>query len=898
MWGAWTQVRPGERRDAVIAFASLFCFIAAHSLMETARDALFLARLPVSELPFVYLAAAAVAFVATRVTRGAAAAAGPGLSMGVLVAAAFTAALGIIAGSGAVWTLYAIYIWSAVMVTLLVGYFYVHLGDRFTVTQAKRLYAFIGAGSVAGAIAGNAIAAVLAPMVPPRMLLTVAALVLAASAVGPMMLRRAPDTSAKASADAEPAMPLAQVWRTPYSRRLGLLMIITTATLTAVDFVFKSAVVEAVDPGDLAVFFARFYLAVSIASLVTQLWLVRPLVRVLNTYGALMILPALLAMGTLGLGLLGGMFAAVALKGAGGTLRHSLHSTATELLFVPMPNNLRKAAKTTIDMIGQRAGQAAASLAILGAIAMSATAEHLCMAIFAMCLCWLGIAFSMRGDYVRLLRETLSASALREDAFPELDLGSLESLIAALNSQDDLEVTAALHLLEERGRANLIPALILYHPSPDVVEQALDLLTRSGRKDFLPVAQRLATHEYAAVRAASLRAQIAIDPQESILRERLDVTCPVVRATAIVGLAAKGYAGQDETGAAIEEVITGGSEVAREALAKAITYRPGTGFDDVLIRLADDPSRMVQLAATTAMAQAPSARFLPHLLRMLPVRQMREHVRRVLVAMGDTGMQFVVGALMDPDTPVRVRRHLPRTLHRFAPERAAPVLVEQLAREHDGVVRFKILRALGRLKTEQPDLVLDKTVLREQADAALSSAFRLIDWRVTLERGRDGDSELSEVHQLLVTLVADKEQRAIERLFRIFGLLQPKSDMVTLYRGLRSAHAAVRASSRELLEHVVPSRWRDAVVALVDDGGDALRLQGAGEFHTHEERTYDELILALAGYENRAVRLLAEHRAGELALRLPTPVPAPKPAGQRLSEAAMAVLRGRERSPA
>ena len=75
----------------------------------------------------------------------------------------------------------------------------------------------------------------------------------------------------------------------------------------------------------------------------------------------------------------------------------------------------------------------------------------------------LSIGYRVRDDYVRLLRETLAQSALRKDVFPDLDLGSLESLIAALNSADDHEVLAALSLLEERGRANLVPALILYH---------------------------------------------------------------------------------------------------------------------------------------------------------------------------------------------------------------------------------------------------------------------------------------------------------------------------------------------------------------------------------------------------------------------------------------------------
>jgi hypothetical protein len=39
-------VRPEERRGTVAAFLTIFGTLGAHTLLETARDALFLARLP------------------------------------------------------------------------------------------------------------------------------------------------------------------------------------------------------------------------------------------------------------------------------------------------------------------------------------------------------------------------------------------------------------------------------------------------------------------------------------------------------------------------------------------------------------------------------------------------------------------------------------------------------------------------------------------------------------------------------------------------------------------------------------------------------------------------------------------------------------------------------------
>ena len=46
-------IRKGERRQVWASFLTLFALIASHSVLETARDALFLAKVPVTRLPWV-----------------------------------------------------------------------------------------------------------------------------------------------------------------------------------------------------------------------------------------------------------------------------------------------------------------------------------------------------------------------------------------------------------------------------------------------------------------------------------------------------------------------------------------------------------------------------------------------------------------------------------------------------------------------------------------------------------------------------------------------------------------------------------------------------------------------------------------------------------------------------
>jgi hypothetical protein len=66
MLGSYFRLRPNERWPALLAFSFLTVLIASHALLETARDALFLARLPARQLPFVYLAIAGASLVIAR----------------------------------------------------------------------------------------------------------------------------------------------------------------------------------------------------------------------------------------------------------------------------------------------------------------------------------------------------------------------------------------------------------------------------------------------------------------------------------------------------------------------------------------------------------------------------------------------------------------------------------------------------------------------------------------------------------------------------------------------------------------------------------------------------------------------------------------------------------------
>lgn len=838
--------------------------MAAHALLETARDALFLARLPPEQLAWVYLAIAVVSlglFVLQERSRSHTGRAS--LAVWLVGAAAVDVLLWVLVAQAEPWTLYVLYTWSGVFASLVVVRFWTLLGDLFSIGQAKRVFALIGAGGGGGAILGSLLARTLSDYAEPRHLLIASACVLVVTALSTRVLPP-PKTDAVASRTVEGVdlrWPLKAVWLRPYLRRVAGIVVLSAITFTLVDYLFKSAVAASIPPDELGSFFATTYLLLNGLSLAAQLFAVSWLMRRLNVSRVLSVLPALVVAATIGIVLGGGLVAALILKGFDGVFRHSLHRTALEVLYVPLTGDLRSRVKGLIDVLGQRGGQAVASVLILGAATLSQSLIVVGIVVILLAAAWIRAAATLESHYLDLFRETLSEVTARGHVdFPDMDLASLEALLTRLNSADEFEVIAAIDMFEEQQRVHLIPALILYHPSRAVVRRALELFSLSGRQDHLAILGLLLEHTDPDVRATALRTHTwAFGPQQELYLRLANDPAPIVAITALVGLVS--YVGGD-AGAAAQKTIEGipetGSPEERLSLARAIRYSPGAIYSDILLRLADAPGIDCRIAVAQAMREILSARFIPVLLRMLPIRALRKEARATLVEIGTDALASLDSVLGDAQADRDVRLHAPRTIGFFPPREASTVLMRHLGTAAlDGTLTYRVLRALSACRAAEPSLPLDGDVLARSLEQTLTDTFRFLDRRLALERGAiDDAARATPVHGLLADLLRHRQALATERLFRLVGLLFPGEDARSLYRGIRDPSSKVRDSSRELLEHLLEPPLEGAVLALVDDIADDERLARARPYY----------VRAKMGYVGTLSDLLEHGEYGDVAL--------------------------------
>ena len=801
-----------------MGFIGLLTIMMAHSVMETARDTLFLSSLPATYLPRAYLAIAILAIVELKIhervlryIRDRRRLLAASLVFGALVTLGFWALLDDM-GS---WAPFGFYVWTGLLITVVLIEFWLLLDDAVTVTQAKRIFPAIAAGGVTGATMGSLLAEGLLRVAPPAALVFAAAGILTLAAAASFWWRMPTDAALEAQGG-ERTPSIAWLLKDGYLSRVLALVLVGTISLTVVDFVFKSTVADEIPTEGLGPFFARFYLGLNSIALLIQVVGAGWLLRAFGAHRSSALLPVLISGAALGLALGPILPFAVALKAVDGSLRHTLYRSAVEVLYLPLDSRRRERAKGVVEVFGHRVGQAVGSLLIIAAVGLGMTTRQLAAALLLFAGGWLLAILSTRRQYVDQFRERLRYGVIDTRLeLEELDLHSLEVLLAALNSTEDAEVLAAIDIFDRHGRADLIPVLVLYHPSAEVRSRALEAFAEASDQRFVPIARRMLSDDDPEIQAAALRALTSVVGDRDLLEQNLDVDASIVRATALVGLLGLDDDHSrlnDATARKLRELAASPNPQAKSSLARAIRYEGSRVFHDTLIDLLQSDDVSVRLETLRAMEANPDVRYLPHLLPLLASSDLRAAARRTMVAIGPEALAKLDEALAAPSTPPKVRRRIPHTIILFEPQEAAAILLRSLDQIRDGGVRSKILRALVRLRASASSVALDADILNDQLRGSLLRIVELLRWRVAIESNGAPDAELLRV------ALQDKERAALERAFWVMGLQHPEESFALVWRGLTSDNARLQAASREVLEAALNGSFRDAVLAIIDEG--------------------------------------------------------------------------------
>lgn len=829
------EIRSGEGRAFGLSFAVLALLIGAHTLVETARDTLFLTQLPPERLAYVYVAVAAGTLLFTPLSRRLIEWVG---ARNALVHTLLASAFGI------GWfrlrphdipSVFGLYVFGGVAVTLLVAQFWIVASLLFTPAQGRRLFGPLAAGGVFGAVLGASLSTLIVMRQGVDALLVLGSLgfVLAALAATFFDLEGEGALEPVLAQQALPAIaPPAR--REPLAMKIALMVALSTALSVVIDYVFKARAVASIPGSQLGGFFARYHLVLNTVTLALQVLLAGPLVARLGVLGVSLFSPSLLVVGAAVATLTGvPLFASVTLRGLDGALRNSVQRVAIELLWAPIERRQKTNAKAVVDGVVARGAQAAAAVA-LGVLTTQAGVGLPTLTLLAAALAglWLAASLRVQKPYLELFRTALGRGDLARDGQTrELDLTAVEALLEALARPEPDDVIAAMNLLDERGRGRLIPALILYHDDERVLARALELFAGARRRDWFALGERLLEHRSLEVRLAAVRALALAGVRSGLERaaQHDDLEVQTRAALYLAQLSGEPLRSDPRVQRALAATGEPGAAL-RLGLIEAMGAHPSPEAASLLLELAVDPA--LTGAVTAALVTAADASAIDFLIERLGTRRDRALAQSALVHVGPPAQAALEARLANVGEPRRVLLHLPLTLAKFENATVVRVLLGVLRSDHhSGFIRYKALRGLQELAL-RTKLPIDARPIHAEIVRNATEYLLLLGMALPL-RGEPATRERTSL-SLVLGLVHDKLGQARERLERLVQIAQRSDDVPRVFRALASADRHERARASEFLDALARG-WdqrREGRLALLlglvfGEASDAERVQAA-----------------------------------------------------------------------
>jgi hypothetical protein len=443
--------------------------IAQQVVGKATRDAFFLTHFSVSRLPLAMTAAsvlsgAVVALVAQSLRRLGPALVAPRIfslhAVLLLLECAF--ALRFERTVSAV-----VYLHTASFGATLLSVFWSLVSECFDPHTAKRALGRIGGGATLGGVLGGALGlggSYVASL--PVMLIVMAALSGICAAAVRGFTGGTHGAHAARSQRPPPASGLAALRNTPYLRLLALVVLGGALLQSLLDYALGAQAVAVFGPGArLLSFFAVFQTAVGLMSVVIQGTANRPALERLGLGGTLSLLPAVVG-GVGAVAVAAPSLAVVAIqRGADGALRASLFRSAYEALFTPVPQSLKRATKTVIDVSFDRAGQLLGSglTLVLHAIWQQAGLRAVTVATVVVAAAEVALTQRMQRGYKETLAARLRSGVLQIDLATIVDATTRTTVSRTLSEMDrkallaKVEATRVAQLLERLTRDELAP---------------------------------------------------------------------------------------------------------------------------------------------------------------------------------------------------------------------------------------------------------------------------------------------------------------------------------------------------------------------------------------------------------------------------------------------------------
>src|SRR5512135_1063853 len=752
--------QPGEgRRVAIMILYSAAAIGGVLTLGLAASEALFVAQLPSTDIPFTFILPATAIIPALYlynrlsrrvrydrliITADLLLLAIIGLFR-LLLSTAFGKSLAVLGG---------FYLTIELSYTLVILQFWIVAGRVFDVREAKRLFGLIALGGTVTNILVGLSMRTLANLIGVDNFLIIVMIALAICAACVWRVTRLAITASNefpvSTAKAAVATPASfnqdqrSLWRLPLLRAIGGLTLLLSLLINIGAYMFRLSLQAAFSgrPSELAGYLGGYEFLAGLAAIVVQFYLTSRIMRRFGVLTALLFFPAGM-LAAIGLVLItnGALWTMTLIRAMDPIFRRTINAAALGVLYLPVPADLRDRAREIFEILYSVAFGLFGLLTLWLQTLPAITAMSYTIPLFILGVAWLALLRWTKPRYQQALANSLKKRTL-DLVNTTIDLNdetTVHVLIDALKSSDQLYVLHALHLIEAAPNIDWSPGVapLLDHSSNEVRIAALHYLGRLASLESaaatrvpLGVAERVAqllTASDEAVQAAAIEAYCAITGAQSLERILPYLSSPnlAIQSAAIVG--SSQYASTVAREICIEVIDRwlNSQDINRRCEAiRLIGLLPNLDRADRLIDLWNNPQREVKLAVISAAANLRRPEFQPHLIEALADVRVADGAIAALVHYGAAIEPELKRALSDTHIDRAVRAKIPIVLRRLGTLTSVEILIEHLI-DPDSKVRAAVELALVWLHTGHPEMAISPEKLRLAVEAEMQDYYTL-----------------------------------------------------------------------------------------------------------------------------------------------------------------------------
>jgi HEAT repeat protein len=539
--------------------------------------------------------------------------------------------------------------------------------------------------------------------------------------------------------------------------------------------------------------------------------------------------------------------------------RYTLNRTGMELLYMPLPQELRNRIKAFIDICVDRLsrGLGGVLLLLLTTTSLDLGVKGISIVVMALCLPWMYFSWLARREYIATIRRRFESRRLDFESarVTVQDASTIQFLESVVTGENPRQAAYALRLLAEAPGydAQRIVTSAAGSPHAEVRQTAYRLAAAAGYRG-LEIARPQTAAEVAYVLSVSE------DPSKTA-RKFLGDSDPAIVAAALEALRSRPeLASELITREWLQEAAQSEDPRRRAAAALAIGVRGDQGTE-ALFRLLEDADPQVSGAAVRAAGILKNRAYLYQLIQALANPKLRADAIEALAGFGPQICGTLSDVLLDESLPMRLRRQVPRVLKHIPHQRSVDVLLGAVGRQ-DLTLRAAVLKSLNSLRESAANLNFENHFVVDQISA---EARRYYELNAALEPFKDRDAASHAAPRLLARSIEERLKGTLERLFRLLGLRYPPKEIYSAYRAVSRRQHEEATAALEFLDNTLERDLKRILLPLLD-APEHLHEHGKELFGV-EVRSAEEAIRELIHSRDPWLVACAMAAAAELGMR-------------------------------